>query len=409
MATDLWPKMITTRNSAFTMTWALLLVLQIFRTSVLINASGIKCPLSCRCYPDSKKPDFLAVSCTDFQIWNTLPLLPNNTVYLNIIGNKMSVVQRSLFKNIGGESLLTLKLIKSKISIIHPKAFELYTQLERLNLEENKLDGLVDNTFMKNTMLTQLHLDSNYFSTMPWQNICLLKKLEIFNITSNKLTSAKFHQCFLQLKSLYAIGISNNPIGQIQPEDFNCLKNSSIRYLYMAGIGIKTLTKEHFQYLRALTFLDIQNNNLTALSEDVFSFTPHLSSLLLARNHLGNVPDKELSGLFQLKTLDLRYNGIRNCKLGLSFQRLRRLEQLDLSHNNIKFLTNDSFSNLNNSKNFKELIIMDSNLKMIDSGTFSPLANLETLNIAENLMNASIVEQALYGFSNNIWAAENSD
>ena len=294
---------------------------------------------------------------------------------------------------------MALKLIKNKITFIHPSAFELYTQLEILNLKGNKLDGLVDNTFMKNTLLTQLILDSNYFSTIPWQNICLLKKLQIFNITSNKLTSAKFHQCFMQLKSLHAIGISNNPIGRIQPEDFSCLKNSSIKYLYMDGIGIKTLSKEHFQYLKAIIFLNIQNNSLTALSEDVFNFMPHLSFLFLARNYLGKVPDKELSRLFQLKTLDLRYNGIRNCKLGLSFQRLRCLEQLDLSHNNIKFLTNDSFSNLNNSKNFKELIIMDSNLKMIDSGTFSPLANLETLNIAENCMNASIVEQAFYGFS----------
>ena len=122
VAADLYSKMIVTKNSAFTTTRTLFLALQIFRTSVLINASGIKCPLSCRCHPDRKKPDFLAVSCTDFQIWNTLPLLPNNTVYLNIIGNKMSVAQRSLFKNIGGESLMTFKLIKNKITYIQTSA-----------------------------------------------------------------------------------------------------------------------------------------------------------------------------------------------------------------------------------------------------------------------------------------------
>ena len=377
----------------------LFLVLQFFETFVLTIASGSKCPLSCRCQPDTKKPDYLAVSCTDLQTWNTIPILPNKTIYLNIIANKMSVVQRSLFKDIGGESLRTLKLILNDITFVHPNAFELYTKLEILSLEENKLDGLVDNTVLKNTMLTELDLDKNSFSAMPWQNICFLKKLQIFNITSNKLTSAKFHQCFLQLNSLYAIGISNNPIGQIQPEDFRNLNNSNITSLYMAGIGIKTVTKEHFQYLRALTFLDIQNNKLTSFSEDVFRFTPHLRYLHLARNHLGKVPDKEFSGLFQLRILDLRQNGIRNCKLGLSFKKLRRLEQLDLSHNNIKFLTNDSFSNLNNSDNFKELIIMASNLKIIEPGTFSPLANLETLNIAENLINASTAEKALYGFS----------
>ena len=311
----------------------------------------------------------------------------------------MPTVRKSFFRNIEGEKIQKLSLLRNSILQIHQGALKRFTKLTELNLYENKLTGLFNDTFSNNRQISYLALDENNISEIPSQNVCLLKKLKSFNISSNRLKSAKFDDCFEDLKHLSSVAISNNPIGKIHSDDFYALKGSPISVLYLGGLDMTVLDKEIFQYLPNITYLDVQNNYIASLSEDIFKHIPRLNLLQLAKNNFTAVPCQTFNDLAFLGSLDLSENNIRNVTLGAQFKQMKSFNELDLSHNNLSWLTNDSFANLNNSSQFTSLQLYDCSLRVIEPGAFLPLSSLEILDIAKNDLDTSALEVALYGLA----------
>ena len=356
-----------------------------------------KCPLTCKCTNGRQNFTEWTVKCEKRKYWNTIPPLPRNTSYFSMINSNMPVLFNGAFSKVSGKTLRILILIRNSISSIEAEAFKNLNQLKELILSENKLTTLYNGTFLNIPNLTTLAMEMNRFQTMPVNNICLLKNLRILKMKGNNIESAKFDECFTQMKDLNSVDISNNPITEIKPVDFYGLRNSHISQLFLTQLGLTTLSKDHFQYVPHLRVLSLQKNKFISLKADVFQDEWGLTSLILGRNQLKNIPGYALSKMPYLQTLNLEQNNITNCTFSEEFQNMTNLRTIDLGKNAMGSLTKTSFTNFYNSTRLTELILSFCKLQVIEADTFLPLRSLKRLRLDNNPLNARMLEQAFYG------------
>ena len=298
-----------------------------------------------------------------------MPKLPENTVSLHIYESNIPALRPAEYDR-GRRTLRTLSLNYNNMSTVDGNYFQGLDKLKKLELTDNKLHTFLNNTFLGIPNLTELKLNYNSFSAIPSQNICLLKKLENLQMTSNNLTSGKIDECFTELLHLYYLDISHNSIGEIQEFDFYSLRNSPIEELYMSNVGLGKLSPNIFKWLPRLRRLDIHSNNLTYLEPDVFVHVPNLTSLNLIENKLNSVPNSAIKNLIHLEYLDLQFLNIR--QLNFQFQRLTHLTHLYIGHNDLKKLHNSSFIGLKNSKHIEVLVMDACNLHHVEADSLLP-------------------------------------
>ena len=226
--------------------------------------------------------------------------------------------------------------------------------------------------------MTVLYLDKNQFQFTPaHSSICLLKKLQKLNLSSNNRSTAKFENCFSKLKDLYSLDISNNSIKQLKPDDFYAFRNIRVTDLLLTQLKLSTISKEYFHYLPYLRYLGLQQNELTSLPSDTFKALD-LKSLLLIGNKLKIIPGYALSNMIHIEELALRQNDIMNCTFSADFMATPILKHIDISGNPFGTLTNLSFINLGNLNGSVQLILSKCKIQEIEANTFLPIKSLHT-------------------------------
>ena len=125
-----------------------------------------------------------------------------------------------------------------------------------------------------------------------------------------------------QAKSLKRLDLQHNQISTLSKEVFNGL--SKLETLYLGGNDLTELPKEVFNGLSNLTALQLEGNKLTKLPEGVFSGLSKLTTLIMERNKLTELPQEVFSGLSNLRLLDLSLNHLKEDDMpGLSNLRAR--------------------------------------------------------------------------------------
>ena len=360
-------------------------------------ADVTRCPLNCRCDTDKYNPHELGVKCDQPVNWTRLPTIPKNTTYLSVTKAYMPVLRSDAHGNYDGKAMRKLILLKSKIASIDSDALTGLNALENLVLSQNKLVSIPTRIFANAPNILQLFLSDNKITTIPTANICLLKKLELLAMDKNRLTNVKFDMCFTQLRRLNQVDISNNPVRGILPQDFQSLKNSKIVSLYIGGLGLKSLTKDHFQYFPHLKILDLQHNKLASIPADIFQSVPKLTNLTMAAYKFSTIPSEVLIRLKNLQSLDIERNLITKLILPPGFRKLTSLTNLKLGFNNVGTLLNVSFAPLENLTKLTDICLENCKLKVIEANAFSTLHSLKVLKLTQNNINASVLERAFYG------------
>ena len=245
-------------------------------------------------------------------------------------------------------------------------------EVRELRIEKCKITEIPANVF--NTVsslqrLEQLDMTENSMSFVPPNWLCALsQKLTFLNLTSNE---------FAEVSS---IGFSGKVAGELSP--------TACR-------------------LDALTRLDLGHNKLKVLTDRGFSLLPSLQSLSLGHNLISRAEDTSLQGLTSLKRLDLSNNELvalpprflqpvvgsledlflQNNSLSVLppglFQGMKKLIELDLSHNEITshWVGPDTFSDL---LNLRQLDLSFNRMSRVDAGTFKPLRALNGLQLHHN-------------------------
>lgn len=125
-----------------------------------------------------------------------------------------------------------------------------------------------------------------------------------------------------------------------------------------------------------LRVLDLHGNKISNISQKI-SPLQELKSLNLAGNMLKQINDKDFSGLFSLKELNLKRNKLRKI---VGFDDLRHLERLWLCHNELQRV--EDMCTIARANNLKEVTIENNPVSLAgDCASFlvSYLPNLVSL------------------------------
>ena len=257
-------------------------------------------------------------------------------------------------------------------------------------------------------------------------NISLLMRstmlgIQFLNLSNNQITFLK-REYFRHMSFLSQIDLSHNQFKQLP---LVSLCEDADPRTYQPQIG----------YFSRFHTLDFSNNHLTYLHTSLFSHVIHLSILNLSSNLITGVESGSFYNLPKLITLDLSFNRLKtlsyddvpsengsvehNCSSSI-FRGLHNLENLNISHNNITYMSENSFCYLTQLKTldltgnyiqifshnaFKDLhnmvylLLRDNSIMTIESSTFRSLYKVKHISLEDNHL-TELDPDLFHGISN---------
>lgn len=202
------------------------------------------------------------------------------------------------------------------------------------------------------------------------------------------------------LRSRYGtIGFENCQFREFQRNYFELFK-----YLFtlnISNVELEILQPTTFRGTKKLTTLLASKNRLTEIPAYLFTHAENIAVVDFSNNTIQRVDSQAFDGANSLQSLNLSHNFIE--KLDFNTLSVANLSIIDLSHNNLKNLSEHTFGislkylnlsfnpteNLNiatfaYSPNLKYLNFRHANISCIQLGIFSHLHNLISLDLAEN-------------------------
>ncbi|XP_067877160.1 podocan-like isoform X3 [Heterodontus francisci] len=273
-------------------------------------------------------------------------------------------------------------------------------------------------------LLIQLHLQNNRISKIPKSAFSNLEQLRELYLQSNSLSNAGINsQTFSKMKGMEYLDLSSNNLTKI-PEGLP----PNIVILQLGKNRITSISKHSINKIRNLEYLLLQNNRITAsrIHKDAFgklrklhtlhifnnplrkvppSLPRRISSLMLLHNAIEQIGINDFVSTYYLTDLNLSYNKLYSARIHrLAFRKLRQLERLDLSGNNLTLLPSGlpasltalkiQYNQINqlsakvllNMKALKELHLHHNKLTIgkIAPGTWKEVPNLKLLDLGYN-------------------------
>ncbi|KAJ2950898.1 hypothetical protein O0L34_g5261 [Tuta absoluta] len=326
------------------------------------NVNGSICDSECSCKHDLSedlKGEYIDCSYQPF-ILKTGSELPRTAYSLDLSMNNISVVESSNL--LRSKGLVELFLNQNKIQEVN-NVFEL-PELKLLDLSDNLLEFIHEDTF----------------KGMP--------KLEYLNLSNNQFESFD-KLAFHHLVELKEIVLNNNNIGaslrKINIFDANGFGlTHKIESISIRNININTVPENFFADAYNLKKLIISNNNIT----EIFEIPYTLEYLDLSDNPIRYIEMEDFSDLPALKELKLNNLQIKEIP-DFVFSPLHSLVNLELERNrNLTTFSHLAFGKevLEDADDFtlKRLSIKSCRLKTIDERLMEPFGQLTKLDLQGN-------------------------
>lgn len=144
------------------------------------------------------------------------------------------------------------------------------------------------------------------------------------------------------LPHLVNLEISNIAIAQLR--DFVFINMPQLQILRLINDNIRLIQPSAFAGLSKLRILSLKENDISTLSVNVFHDLSSLTGLDLSGNNIETIDVNLFNGLSTLETLGLSYNALKY--IGEFANNMPSLRYLDISHNSITYLLNDTVKSL---------------------------------------------------------------
>ncbi|NWU92270.1 TLR3 protein, partial [Upupa epops] len=259
------------------------------------------------------------------------------------------------------------------------------TAIQNLSLSHVKLSYIGKTTFqgLQGTNLTVLNLSENLLSVIEDDSFQWLSSLQYLNLNHNNFhVSARL---FYGLSSLRYLNLMNSLSGKVEDLSFQWLHQ--LEYLLMDNNNIPKITANMFTGLHNLKYLSLCNCNinLQRISNKTFSSLANssLQVLNLTKTKISTMESEAFSSLQHLKILDLGLNEISQELTGQEFQGLNNIEVIYLSYNKNLTLRSKSFIFVPSLRKLMLRKVGCSNLALSPS-PFHPLQNLTVLDLSNN-------------------------
>ncbi|XP_077549940.1 toll-like receptor 2 [Haemaphysalis longicornis] len=249
------------------------------------------------------------------------------------------------------KSIQHLEFSQSPIETIHPNAFDLIPYVKKISLTGTKLPGIPEAIFS-------------------------LKTLASLNMSDTNIPPAvEFNFCPGRCKrNSSAVQLITSGSNVILLRDRDLCGFPNLHELYMDGCHLEILLGSPFICLKKLQVLSLQANKIPALNKATLKGLTGLLRLNLTRNRLTVFDGTNiLIPLMSLRILDISFNSIQQLRVDKPlnsslevllanhneikkwtppiFSRMTELKLLDLGHNEIAVLYNETFDDLNGIQN----------------------------------------------------------
>jgi Leucine-rich repeat (LRR) protein len=267
--------------------------------------------------------------------------------------------------------------------------------LQKLVLDETPLQKIASNDFvpMNGSSLQHLHLIACQLDFIHPSALLPLRQLRALLLGQNTLNSSTITEMVshlagegvpLYLLSLYGMGFLRRP-----PMDvMKAVADSNITHLVLARNQFQKLEPGSFPPMPRLQYLDLREVVATDLKPGTLSprIMPNLRTLLFGGNVLSGVVPGVL--VPQLESLDLSANygdpltqSYFDVSEG-SFVNMTKLSFLNLSYNNLRRVSTETFRGLENLN--RHLGLKNASIYHLEEGAFESLGRLEFLNLENN-------------------------
>ncbi|EAL45976.1 leucine rich repeat / protein phosphatase 2C domain containing protein [Entamoeba histolytica HM-1:IMSS-B] len=362
--------------------------------------------------------------------YNDLDHLPKALVNMKIINFKLS---GNKFDNVPTPipqmSLLThLDLSENQITSI-PEICRQLSHLQSLDLHSNLIDSFSTRVFEKMTKMTKLNFRDNPFKVIPEINSLIhLKELYYSNITdpidrkfpsvsiNNELenielinSSIEEFPSLLNLTKMTLLYLHKNEITSIKDIPRRCSVDASFNKISEITIqkyaDLPVLKLDHNNFIQTpnlsqcekVQLLDLSYNNISTINDFTFHTSieqlilnnnplrippigitkcSHLTLLSMSNCEIYSIPIDVVSGLCNLKILDISNNHIISYE---HFEYLNKLEELRASSNNMSFFPKE-FCEMSQMK----VLIMNNNKIKVIPESIKELQQLESLDLSYN-------------------------
>ncbi|KAK6631872.1 hypothetical protein RUM43_013938 [Polyplax serrata] len=143
--------------------------------------------------------------------------------------------------------------------------------------------------------------------------------------------------------------------------------------------------------LKELQVLDLGRSNVKAVPDEIYCPLVNLQTLNLTRNRIRDVnkigfgsrsrPSGECSGGFDIRHLDLSHNEVKSLKNDSDLTKLKRLQSLYLQHNDMTDITSGALAGL---VSLRVLNVSNNNLESLPEGLFVSCRELREVYLQNN-------------------------
>ncbi|KAL7018451.1 hypothetical protein ACKWTF_010759 [Chironomus riparius] len=306
--------------------------------------------------------------------WN-LPALKG----LDVSFNKFRRLEPIFF--VGLPSLRRFDISENSLSYIDQNVFKNSPMLETVNISVNELSSIDRNTFGSLTNLFELDANNNNLKEMISG---LPRAIERVSIRNNQIVNLAATPHTFDLPNLRMIDLSSNGLSHVR-QVFT--RSPQLRVIHLAKNKLTSIDETSFLGLNHLEQLNLQDNMINSMHEMSTAGMSNLIELNLQGNRLQIFHDKILDNTPNMERLDLSRNNIIEV-MPNAFRKSRSLQNLDLSGNSLKELP----ESLDNLANLKDIDVSFNNIGLLDPEVIKSWRNLEEFRASNNKIKEIVQE-----------------
>ncbi|CAH1114704.1 unnamed protein product [Psylliodes chrysocephalus] len=314
-----------------------------------------------------------------------------NLEKLDLSNNKIKTMPETSFHFL--RELKKLELQDNMIESIHKGTFQgdIHKDLEEIYLSFNYIKTIGQHTFVYLPKLEQLHLDDNRIESLDRRAFMNLENIKRLNLKGNKISSVSY-EAFQNLPELEDLDMSYN---QLKSFDFTVFDQVGTLSIFKVNMSHNTL-RDLFVNIPAnfeanagigsihsnIKILDLSFNNISSISKQFFRPVElSMTHLYLSHNNILNASRDVFGSLRHLQWLDISHNGMYEMDFDM-FRNTKKLQVLIASHNRIADVSNDLFRFLSN---LRIVDLSHNRLRALPDNLFRE-EGLERLDLSHNML-----------------------
>ncbi|XP_045209568.2 slit homolog 2 protein-like [Mercenaria mercenaria] len=223
-----------------------------------------------------------------------------------------------------------------------PAAEEIPIQIETLDVSNNHIRNIsLINRHTLGKSLSSLNLSNNHVSVIQENTFNDFTHLVFLDLSNNLISGRSLNDMvFTDLRKLLHLILRGNPLRLVQKDTFSFMELPELAHLDLSHCGISELEIDSFD-VRSLEYLDLSWNQLQTFKKGAFRMLPALKILDLSHNRISVL--NEIPYMPELVTWILDSNGMETIEIRDDVEDYAdNLQELYLRDNDILRFNEDS-------------------------------------------------------------------